>query len=106
MIYQGWTPDTVLQMRAVMFFRMLQKGRMFEHRNRHRHYFEMCRVTLYPNLNEESKKELLQWHWDQSMTMWDRAVQEDVKEMMEEKAQNYLPSSAALDFFRTSSRRQ
>jgi hypothetical protein len=101
LLFPGWTPQVVLEMKAHLFFKMLVKGRMLERQKRHQHYQDLCMVAAYPTYTPESQTEVRQYFHDNALTHRQLRDREKHRLEMEQKAQeNYRSTSAGLDFFK------
>lgn len=88
-------------MRAVLFFRMLASGQIVERRRNYRHYYEMCRVTAFPGMDETHRKETLSHYWDDSLSPIEKSRRDEIyAKVREDAAKTWAPSKAALSFFR------
>lgn len=92
-------------MKAGLFFNILAKGRILEHRRKYRNFYEFTRIAAYPTYIKKSQEEYQQYLWDSSLTPFDIARRESFKEKIEEQVKQhekkkYVPSSAVLTFFR------
>ncbi len=88
-------------MRANLFFAMLREGRAIHNRKKSREYFELCRVSDYPHLQKQSREEVIQWYWDNSLDMAAKIRRDRfIKKVKESDQTAQLPPSAALDFFK------
>jgi hypothetical protein len=98
-------------MRATLFFAMLRDGKAVRHRSKMRGYYELCRVSAYPQYVKESQQELLQYYWDSSQSEDERARAEDFRYQAEDAARRDLSArpaaenSAVLDLFKAANRR-
>jgi hypothetical protein len=96
--------QNVLEMNAALYFHMLNKGRMIDQRKRYRNYYEMCRVSAYPNYTQDSQKELIQFYYNCSIDQSDLMAQETLREKANERAnelrQNEISPIEAMEFFR------
>lgn len=102
MLYPAWTPDYVLDhMSPLLFFKMLEKGRLIEQRKNFRHYYEMCRVGVAPRLPKEARRQIESYYWDGSLNDFERAAQARVVAQAQEDAKKtWKAPEAALDFLR------
>jgi hypothetical protein len=96
-----------MKMHAPLFFAMLKHGRILERRRNYAKFYEMTRVAAYSTYQKQSQEEYQQFLWDSSLSPRDREDREEFRRQIEKESkasQVYLPSSAALDFFRGSIR--
>lgn len=88
-------------MRAVLFFKMLSRGRARARRERMSHYYELCRCATYPTMTQDSKNALLEYYYDSSLTPEDIEARESLRQEMESRAaETYATPTQAQDFFR------
>lgn len=92
-------------MRASLFFQMLAKGRIIDHRKQFRHYYELTRVACFPHISKESKEEISDYYWNGAMTPMEAFERDQFREAMEARAKElektYQPSIVCLNFFKS-----
>lgn len=86
-------------MDARLFFAMVRRGRGLESKRKSRMYFELIRVINFPHAPENIRKELIQWHYDNSLTDFDREYRDYRIKQMNATGEGYAHPAAALDFF-------
>lgn len=91
-------------MQATLFFMMLRKGRVIRHRERHRDYYEMLRVSAFPHCSREDKQEITTYFYENSLTPIDIQNRLDFKDQMEVEARSYVSQTVAENFLRDSAR--
>jgi hypothetical protein len=94
----------VLKMKATLFFMMLRKGRVIRHRERHRDYYEMLRVSAFPHVDREAKQEITGYFFENSLTPMEMQDRAELKDQLEVQSNSYAPHLVAENFLRDSAR--
>ena len=71
---------------------------MLEVNRKSREYFELCRIATYPQMAGKDKKELLTWHYENSLNDTERMVRAEKVKAIEKEA-GFAPPDAGLSFF-------
>ena len=88
-------------MTPLLFFRMLEKGRLIAKRKAFRDYYQLCRVNTVHLMKPEDRNQIMSYYWDGSLNDIERAAQARVvAQAKADASKTWLPPSAALDFFR------
>lgn len=89
-------------MRATLFFSTLKHGRNIDRRKKFRNYYEMCRVSFYPTGDEKTRENLDKYFYENSLSDLENRDRVEFMEATKEKVKSrMLPTSSALDFFKS-----
>lgn len=91
-------------MQAILFFKMLQNGRVIDHRKKYRNYYELTRVAMVPHVKQDDRMEICQYFFEQSVTPLERETRAEFTKAIESKAKKFTESEHAMTFFRDTSR--